>query len=292
MLTLWKIEWLKIHRRALSWVSLGAAGMVFTLALWLLLLALAIAAHHVRQGAWTFYDARLEILSFFKFLYSDGFSYYDKPITSGVLDWANFVTMILVDFLLVLFVVSVPDQGSRRDVIRPLIGHGLSRTSYVLAQVMAMLAWLAQAWCVISVVVLLLATYITQSLLVDSIWQAAYNLDITRLIVGNMLRYFSMGCFVYLVVVLTRKPWMGVLGGMFYFLVLGNFISNLLDTARLSHLYRYTPFHAHTVILYPFEMTRGDLLEAFLVLLGWGLAYLVLAVLVFGRQDLTQGVRS
>ncbi|MBN2006178.1 MAG: hypothetical protein JXA21_22670 [Anaerolineae bacterium] len=290
MMALWNFEWLKMRRRALPWISLGGAGVVFTLALWLLLLALAIAAYHVRQGAWTFSNARLEILGLFKFLYSDGFLSYDKPITSGILDWPNYVTRILVDLLVVFFVAGMPDQGSQREVMRQWVGHGVNRTSYALAQALAMLTWLALAWCVISIVVLLLGTYITESLLVDPIWQAAYSLDIVRLIVGNMLRYFSMGCFVYLVVVLTRKSWMGVLGGMLYLLMLGNLVSSLLDAAGLSHLYRYTPFHANTLVLYPFEMVRGDLLEAFLVFLVWGAVYLALAVLVFNRQDLTQEV--
>jgi len=281
MLALWKIECFKIRRRTLSWVSLGIAGLAFTFCLWLLLLAMITAANHIRQGEWTFYEARLELIGFFEFFY------YGQPITPGILGSPDDIFRIIADFMVALFAASVPDQGARRDVMRQWVSHGLRRTSYVLAQVLAMGTWLALAWCVISAVVLLIATHVTQNLLVDSIWQTAYASDIACLIVGNMLRYFSIGCFVYLVVVLAQKRWVGVLAGTFYAVMLGGVVLSWLDRFNLSALFSYTPFRAQEIVIFYSQMGRGELPGALLLLFVWGLVYLILAALIFNRQDLT-----
>ncbi len=281
MLALWKTEWFKIRRRALSWVSLGLAGLSFTFCLWWLLLLMMKAASRIRLGALTFYGARLELIGFFEFFY------YGNPITPGILGQPGLVLRTIVDFMVVLFAASVPDQGARRDVMRQWVSHGLRRTSYVLAQVLAMCSWLALAWCASSAIVLLVATHVTQNLLVDSIWQAAYASDIACLIAGNMLRYFSIGCFVYLVVVLAQKRWVGVLVGTFYSVMLGSLFFYWLDRLNLSALFPYTPFRAQEIVLFYSQLGRGELPGALLLFFVWGLVYLILAAFIFNRQDLT-----
>ena len=282
MIDLCRVELFKIRKRVLPWVLLVVAGGVFTLFLWLNLYRFVKTMVQVRRTMGDLSAIKVEFLHNFNIMYGQG-----GGLLSRALYWPNNLYRTFVDAVAIFFAAGAFNQDASTGMSRILMGHGLRRSRYLAAQGAALLASLVFAWSTIALVVLLLASAYTYFLEGEFVWQSSYWVDVLRMIAGNSLRYFSVGCFVHLTIVLSRKPLLGVLGGVFYFLQIEPIVPWLLGKHNLPQLIPYTPLHASNALLDPsVAMTGLDLVRALLVLFLSGALSLALAAVIFNKRDL------
>ncbi len=197
----------------------------------------------------------------------------------------NDLLITIADVLVIVCLASMLELGRFRGIVRLLLGHGLRRAQYTLAQGIALLIYLLGLW----MIVVLLEALLSQALLLVHGfpgWQAAYWLDVARVVGGNALWHFVLVGVVYLTVAVFHSPVIGVLGGFVYRFYLHYKIHEFLSDLAGPQWARYTPEIASKTLLDPtLPLSGSEVVLWWLVLFTWGAACFALAALCFDKRD-------
>jgi ABC-type transport system involved in multi-copper enzyme maturation permease subunit len=208
-------------------------------------------------------------------------------------------TLMFVALATVVVAVLALGNDYELGTVRTFLSRGVGRSQFILSKIIttvsaALANGLAYMSCGLSVTCIAHTTYSDVPLLeaagADLVWRA-----VGAVAVVGVVGFVSSGV-VMLALVLGRSSWMGMLGGLGYFLT--DFYVGGLWLAE-TDWYRYTvSYHALTVLerFFPSDPHLATTWQsgieassawAVLVLLAYGCALTLASILIFQRQDLT-----